>query len=313
MIKWGILGLGKMGLAFANSIKETSNSKLISIASKSGKTFNNYKNEDYESLINNQNIDAVYISTLNNTHLELIKKLSKASKNILCEKPFSITLAEAVEAQKNVKNYKINFFEGIAYYSHPQTIELLKIINRDEIGEIKKIESSFGFKAKVKPDSRLFNKNLGGGAILDVGCYPISFLMLFCKKLDEFKIKSKKLSFSSTGVDDEAQAEIICNNSIEAKIHVSLKSNLPNNCTIYGTKRNLIISNPWLPQKKSVLEVNSNNRYYKNFINSKLSLYANQIQNVSDIFLSQKKDITNLFDIEKSLICMNLIEKWRSN
>ena len=77
--------------------------------------------------------------------------------------------------------------------------------------------------------------------------------------------------------------------------------------------RNLIISNPWLPQKKSVLEVNSNNRYYKNFINSKLSLYANQIQNVSDIFLSQKKDITNLFDIEKSLICMNLIEKWRSN
>ena len=98
-----------MGSAFANSIKETSNSKLISIASKSGKTFNNYKNEDYESLINNQNIDAVYISTLNNTHLELIKKSSKASKNILCEKPFSITLAEAVEAQKNVKNYKARF------------------------------------------------------------------------------------------------------------------------------------------------------------------------------------------------------------
>ena len=75
MINWGILGLGRMGLAFANAINETSNSKLLSIASESGKTFKNFENENYESLIKNKNIDAIYIASLNNTHVDLIKKI----------------------------------------------------------------------------------------------------------------------------------------------------------------------------------------------------------------------------------------------
>ena len=80
MINWGILGFGRMGSAFANAVEETSNSKLISIASKSGKTFKNFKNETYENLIQNKNIDAIYISTLNNSHIELIQKILKEEK-----------------------------------------------------------------------------------------------------------------------------------------------------------------------------------------------------------------------------------------
>ena len=75
MINWGILGLGRMGSTFAYAIKETSNSKLIGIGSKSGKTFENYNSKSYEEIINDKNIDAIYISTLNNTHIELIKKI----------------------------------------------------------------------------------------------------------------------------------------------------------------------------------------------------------------------------------------------
>ena len=143
MINWGILGLGRMGLAFANAIDETSNSKLIGIASKSGKTFKNYNNETYESLINNKNIDAIYISTLNNTHLELIEKILKKEKRILCEKPISTSLNDLSKIQKLLFKKK-QLFEAIAYYSHPQTVELMNLINNDEIGEIQSIESNFG-------------------------------------------------------------------------------------------------------------------------------------------------------------------------
>ena len=80
MINWGILGLGKMGTTFANSIEETSNSKIISIASKSGKTFKDFENQTYEDVIKNKDIHAVYISTLNNTHIELIKEIIKHDK-----------------------------------------------------------------------------------------------------------------------------------------------------------------------------------------------------------------------------------------
>ena len=317
MINWGILGLGRMGSSFAAAINETSNSKLISTASKSGKSIENnkiIKKQNYEELINDKNIDAVYVSTLNHTHAALIKELSKARKNILCEKPITTNSKDAAEIKKIIKDCKISFFEAIAYYSHPQTIELQKIINRNEIGKINKIESSFGFKVKkVDPSSRLFNKDFGGGAILDVGCYPLSFLMLFTNNLNDFEFKSKNLSFSSTKVDDHAEAKIVISNAIEANIEVSLKKNLDNSTTLYGSEGKIKISNPWLPEKKSTIEMIKNKQYYKQFVSSKLSIYANQIQNVSEVFLNKKKIKNNLFDIDKSVVCMSLIEKWKSN
>ena len=144
MINWGILGFGKMGAVFANSIKETSNSKLISIASKSGKTFKDFKNQTYEDVIKSKDIHAIYISTLNNTHIELIKEIIKQNKKILCEKPVSTTLKDLLEVKKLIDEKKIQFYEAIAYYSHPQTQELINLINNDEIGEIQSIESNFG-------------------------------------------------------------------------------------------------------------------------------------------------------------------------
>ena len=96
MINWGILGLGRMGLTFANAIEETNNSKLVSIASKSGKKFKNFKNQSYEKLIQDKNIDAIYISTLNNTHVDLIKEIIKEKKKILCEKPVSLSLENLI-------------------------------------------------------------------------------------------------------------------------------------------------------------------------------------------------------------------------
>ena len=178
MINWGILGLGRMGLEFANAIEETSNAKLNGVSSKSGKIYKNYKNETYEDLINNKDIDAIYISTLNNTHTNLIEKILKEEKKILCEKPVSTSLDQFLKIKELIYKKKTQFYEAIAYYSHPQTLELLNLINNDEIGEIQKVESNFGFKAKFDPSSRLFNKSLGGGAVFDLGCYPLSFFML---------------------------------------------------------------------------------------------------------------------------------------
>ena len=113
MINWGILGFGRMGLAFANAIEETSNSKLIGIASKSGNTFKNFKNRSYEELINDKKINAIYISTLNNTHVSLIKEILEAGKKILCEKPVSTNLEELTEIRKMILKKKYNFMKQL--------------------------------------------------------------------------------------------------------------------------------------------------------------------------------------------------------
>ena len=309
MTNWGILGLGRMGLAFAKSINEVSNSTLISIGSSSEKNFKDYKAFSYKEVIQNNKIDAIYISTLNNTHIKLIKHALDAGKNVLCEKPVSTSLKELIEIKNKLLEKKLGFYEAIAYYSHPQTLEIIKLIENDEIGEIKNIKCTFGFRAKFDKNSRLFNKELGGGAIFDLGCYPISFAMLFAKNTSNIKINKKKLEYSKSEVDEDAKATLICDEKYECDIHISIKSNLQNICKIQGSKGYINILNPWLPGKESQIEIQSNKHFYIKRIESKISIYANQIKNVSAAFL-EKKNKSNLFDINKSLINMNLIENW---
>ena len=312
MINWGILGLGKMGMTFAAALEETDNSILTAIASKSGKKFKNFENHSYENLMRREDIDAIYISTLNNTHVDLIKQISKFGKKILCEKPVSLSLEDLIELNNLFNKEDIQFYEAIAYYSHPQTSEITSILEKYSLGEIKSIECNFGFKARFKPTSRLFDKSLGGGSIFDLGCYPISFFMLFAKNYEKISIISKSVSYAENNVDDEAKLILNYDNKFEGKLNVSLKSDLENICKITCKNGYIKINEPWLPKQKTNIEVSVKNHYFIKTINSNLSVYANQIQNVSESFIKQNK-VSNLFDIEKSITNMKIITNWLNN
>ncbi len=205
---------------------------------------------------------------------------------------------------------KIQFYEAIAYYSHPQTLEVLKLIKNGEIGKIENIESNFGFKTKFKSSSRLFNKILGGGSIFDLGCYPISFIMLFAENPEKISITSKTLSYAQSSVDDDASAVLNYNDEFESKIHVSFKNNLDNVCIIKGTKGSLKINEPWQPGINSSIEITNNKHFYIKKINSNLSVYANQIEKVAESFINQKNN-PNLFNIKRSLINMKIMDDWQ--
>ena len=324
IIKWGIIGLGNMANIFAKSISEVHNSKLVCVASKKNtklelfaKNFNiksPHKFTNYSKLIQSNEIDAVYISTLNNTHVDLILECVKNNKKILCEKPMVMNVKQANLVFDAIKKHKILFYEAIAYRSHPQTESLLNLIQRGEIGVVQKIDSSFGFRIKrIKKDSRLFSKELGGGAILDIGCYPVSFFNLFKKKNEDIKLFKSKGTFSITGVDDETEAEFLIGKNIIANCKISFKENLKNNCTIYGTKGTINIPNPWLPPIKSYIEIFINNSYYKNFISAKKNVYAIQIENISNSFIKNEKKKLPQVSINESVEISNILDEWRAS
>jgi len=321
MIKWGIIGLGNMGYKFANAIIETSNSKIVSIASKDRNKIKNFRSNfnfadlvaynDYEEIIKDKNINAIYIATLNNTHFDLIKKCSENNKNILCEKPFTLNYDQAREIYDYILKNNVIFYEGFAYRSHPQTKIIREIVEKNELGEITNIQSSFGFKVnKIKPESRLFNKKLGGGAILDVGCYPLSILNFFYKDDNSYKFLGARGSFTQTDVDDHAEAEIEIKNKIKCKIKVSFKENFENKTILEGKKGKLVINNPWSPGNKTTLEISQGVSYYKKIVNSDLSLFANQIEMVSNNFEKNKKNDKFLVNIEDSLSIMKNMSIW---
>ncbi len=321
MIKWGIIGLGNMAQKFANSIKETDNAKLISISSLNSEKLKSFENNfqidkkfvfnSYSDLAQCDGIDAVYISTLNNTHLDLIKMCAENKKNILCEKPMSLNIEEAKTAANHIKKFNVIFYEAIAYTSHIQTKSFVDLINKKKIGKILSINATFGFKLKkINPKSRIFNKSLGGGVILDIGCYPLSFLNLIFKNNENIEFKTAKGSFAITEVDDFAEANLIIENTINANIKVSFKENLDNKIVVIGESGSLVLSNPWLPETKSFIDVNYNNSSYKKFVTSNKSLFGNQIQNVSAKI--HDKEITDdfLVNIQDSLKIMNNLSIW---
>ena len=126
VIKWGILGLGKMAQKFAEAIQEVENAKLVSISSLSkqknelfGKKFNiddKLRFNTYEDLINCKEVDAVYIATLNNTHANLIIKSADAGKSILCEKPMTINKEEAKLVFEKLEKANVFFLEAIVLF-----------------------------------------------------------------------------------------------------------------------------------------------------------------------------------------------------
>ena len=321
MIKWGIIGLGNMAQKFASSIIETDNAKLVAISSLNSEKLKTFKNNfqidkkfvfnNYNDLVKCDEIDAVYIATLNNTHLDLIKMCAENKKNILCEKPMSLNIEEAKIAANHIKKFNIIFYEAFAYTSHTQTKNFINLINEKSIGKIHSVHSTFGFKVKkINPKTRLFNKSLGGGAILDIGSYPLSFLNLICKNNENIEFKSVKGSFSTTDVDDSAEANLIIGNNIHANIKVSFKENLDNKIIINGETGSLILSNPWLPEIKSFIGINHKNSYYKKFITSDKSVFGNQIQNVSAKIQDKKMNDNFLVNIQDSLKIMNNLTIW---
>ena len=332
MVRWGILGLGRAAHSFANAIKEVDNAELVSTASLSknknfifAKKFNISKNnqfQSYEDLIDSKSIDAIYVATLNNRHADLIIKIAKANKGILCEKPIALNKDELKLIFDQLKKSKVFFLENIAYRSHPQTIEIIDQILNNEIGIVNKIESSFGFKVnqilKFKLGHRLFSKKFGGGAINDIGCYPVSLAVLVARL---FQDKNKKATYeiidayskkNFRGTDDEGRLIINFHNLFEAELEVSVKKKLTKPTIIYGSKGKIIISNPWLPNKDSTIELVSNHNNFKKNIKSKYTIYANIIKEASDQ-IEQKNYYCEFPKMtwDDSIICSKILTDWK--
>ena len=218
---------------------------------------------------------------------------------------------------------KVLFLEAIAYRSHPQTKVLNELILQDEIGQIENVKSSFGFSArnfyKFIPEHRLFSKKLGGGAINDVGCYPSSFSLLIArllKKEDQelrFDLENITGKINFRGTDDEAHTKIIFRNQFEAELDIAITKKMRNSIIISGSKGQIIINDPWLPNKKTILDVVTKSKKYEKEIITKYSIYANSIKYASDLIeMKQNKCEFPLMTLEDSMINIQILNKWKN-
>jgi len=167
-LNWGIIGLGTIAQKFAKAIAETSNSKLLAVASNNNQKLENFKKQfciearfaykNYEDLINCKDIDIVYIALPNSFHFLWINECIRNNKNILVEKPATVNFEEIEIIKKNLLNKDIFFGEAFMYRHHPQIDFVLELINNNEIGSLISMESSFGVNILTKKKFLFFKK-----------------------------------------------------------------------------------------------------------------------------------------------------------
>tara|TARA_B100002052_G_scaffold254446_1_gene244037 strand:+ start:65 stop:1108 length:1044 start_codon:yes stop_codon:yes gene_type:complete len=262
-IKWGIIGPGNIANNFADGLTNSYSGQLVSIASKSEDRRKNFGDkydihfdfrfDSYEDIINSEHIDAIYISTPHNLHAEWTIKAAGKGKHVLCEKPGAVNLNEGKKIIEAVKEAGVFYMEGFMYRCHPQIPKLLEIIKNKTIGKIESIETSFGYDTgKTIPESRIFNKELTGGAILDVGLYPISFSRLISgvatgEKFLEPNFINAEGRIGDTGVDEVAHANLEFKNGIKAKVSTAIRESMKNNAIILGSEGTIELPDPWMP------------------------------------------------------------------
>ena len=204
---WAILGCGKIARKFAGDLKHCTNARLYATASRSLENAQAFASDlgfekaygSYEEMVNDPAVDVVYIASPHSHHCEHALLCLNHKKAVLCEKAFALNSREVnlmIEASKHNNTF---LMEAFWTRFQPSFLKVMDIIRSGELGALKMVRSDFAFNAEYNPEKRLYNVNLGGGSLLDIGIYPIFMSLMALGKPSEIKTLAK---FCPTGAEE---------------------------------------------------------------------------------------------------------------
>lgn len=248
-IKWGIIGLGNIANQFANDLMLLEDAELTAVASRDlakandfAQKFNCTKAYDsYEALFADEEVEIIYIATPHNSHTTLSIKALENGKHVLCEKPMALSYSDAIRMIEASKKNNRFFMEAFWTRFNPSVKEVLQQVRNGVIGDIKYINADFAFRGSETENQRLFDKNLGGGALFDIGVYPLFLSYILLGKPNE--IVAKAIMHKN---DIDLQTSMILQyESAQSILHASIVSNSDMKAVIAGSKGRIELNSPW--------------------------------------------------------------------
>lgn len=182
-IRWGILATGAIAKQFAEGLAVLPDAELAAVGSRSQAGADAFgdaykvprRHGSYEALANDPEVDIIYVATPHSMHKDNSLMCLEAGKHVLCEKPFTINQAEARVVVEKAREKGLFLMEGMWTRFIPAVVKARELIAAGAIGEVRMVQSHFGFRAEPDDAGRLTDPALGGGSLLDVGVYPIAF------------------------------------------------------------------------------------------------------------------------------------------
>jgi len=249
-IRWGILGPGSISKKFATGLKSVQNATIRAVGSRDAARADTFASTfgvprtygSYEALVADPEVDVIYIGTPHSFHKVHTILCLKAGKHVLCEKPFAINASEAEEMIRTTREKGLFLMEAMWSRYLPTIVKTRELIGAGKIGEVQLIQADFGFRAQVNPEGRLFNPSLGGGALLDVGIYPLSLAHMILGTPSGI---TSSATIGSTGVDEQTAIILSYDGGQMAILSTAIRTSTPQEATIIGTDGWIKIHRPW--------------------------------------------------------------------
>ena len=309
-VHWGIIGLGKIANKFAADLQLSDNAILQGVASRNMNkaiAFAEKHNavstfDSYEKLVNDSEIDVIYIATPHTFHFENTLLCLQNGKAVLCEKPMGINSTQVQTMIEEAKSRKLFLMEAIWTRFMPAIEKTLELLDEKIIGDIVQVRADFGFRADFNPENRLFNKKLGGGSLLDIGIYPIFISLLILGIPTDIKAMA---SMTETDVDSFCAMLFDYSTNAKAVLESTIEANTQTEAYIHGTKGSLKLHRQFHNPSKITLE--------KDGIETIFELpftgngYLHEIEEVNNCLLNGETESSKL-PLDLSMNLSNLID-----
>ena len=204
----------------------------------------------YDALLRDPEVEVVYVATPHTLHAENTLAALQAGKHVLCEKPFTINAQQAEQVIQAARAAGKFVMEGMWTRCFPVVREIVRRIQTGELGEVRYLQADFGFRPEFNPASRLFAPELGGGALLDVGVYPVALAFL---ALGAPKQVISHATLGATGVDELCSMLFLYENGAQAVLSASLQVEMPKQANICGTLARVHLPAPWWKPSEAYL------------------------------------------------------------
>jgi predicted dehydrogenase len=255
-LNWGLLSTARINQALIRPLTTSKRTRLLAVASRSLSSAEAYAREwkiprahgSYEALLADPEIDVIYNSLPNHLHAEWTIKALQAGKHVLCEKPFALTLADVDAMTRAAQESGKVLAEAFMYRHHALTLKVKEIVDSGALGKIQLIKGAFTFTLNREGDIRL-NKEMGGGSVWDVGCYPISYarMIVGTEPLEVFGWQAT----GESGVDESFYGQMKFAGGIHAQFDSGFKSPFRTLIEIVGTEASLTIPSPFKPDRNA--------------------------------------------------------------
>jgi len=260
-LNWGIITTGWIARKFATDLRQSQTGRLVAVGARQHADADKFAADfggvrahgSYEALLADPEVEAVYIGTPHPWHAEWAIKAAAAGKHVLCEKPLTLRRADTERVIAAARRHGVLLMEAFMYRLHPQTRKLVELVRNGAIGELRLIRASFNVLADFNPEHRMFKKALGGGAILDLGCYPVSFsrhmagAALGRAFAEPVEFRGTGRLHPQAGTDDFATAVARFPHDIFAELSCGSTFLNDNSASLHGTTGWIDVPNPFTP------------------------------------------------------------------